>query len=312
MNNINRNLERYQQQIIRKQKLENMAKNMLKKKHELEYRMNDLSAILFENEQIKNKFSGIRLSSLYYNIAGKGMEQVGMEMREKYVSTFKYDLMRTELVNLDKDIKRSYNELSCLRGCEKRYLDSIVDLAKYLQNINFEYSEEYLESENKRIYLNGQKREMNSEIEVAQVALRSIGSVKIGLDSVKSWGTLDRIRGNPDILNKKKQYIDNTQKSLYRMQVILQKLSSEINDVNISLEDQVAISEFTNFAYFLLTGLFIDTDLPGHIFAARAQLKQIYEKINGVVKVLKTKCEVIDEEIYKLSMKNQKYLANIM
>lgn len=305
MNNINRNLERYQQQIIRKQKLDNMVKTMLKKKQELEYTMNDLSTILFKNGQMKNKLAGLRLSSLYYNIAGRDMEQVGIETRKNYVAMLKYDLMRAELVNLDRDIKRSYNELSCLRGCEKRYLDAIVKKTKYLESIKFEYSEEYLESENKKFYLSGQKREMRCEMEVAKIALRAISSVKTGLDSVKSWGTIDRIKANNEAFYKKKQYVDNTQNSLYRMQIVLQKLLAEINDVNISEEDQAAIAVFTNFAYYFITGLFMDTDLYGHILTTRERLNKIYEKINDVVNVLRTKCEVIDEEINKLSIKNK-------
>lgn len=56
MNNINKNLERYQQQIIRKQRLENMTKIMLKAKQELEVGMNELSTCLFESDNEKNMF----------------------------------------------------------------------------------------------------------------------------------------------------------------------------------------------------------------------------------------------------------------
>ena len=50
MNNINKNLERYQQQIIRKQRLENITKNLLKEKQELELKINELSNVIFDNE----------------------------------------------------------------------------------------------------------------------------------------------------------------------------------------------------------------------------------------------------------------------
>lgn len=303
MNNINKNLERYQQQIIRKQRLENMTKIMLKAKQELEVGMNELSTCLFESDNEKNMFSGFVLSSMYYDIAGKNKDKIDTETREKYVAMIKYDLMRNDLLNLDKSIMQSYNELSCLWGCEKKYIDSIVAVANYLKDLKYEFSEEYMELGNKIIYLNGQKKEMSSAIGIAQVAIRAISSVKIGLDSVKSWGTIESARGDNDVLNKKKQYIDNTQKSVYRMQLVLRKLAIELNDVNISIVDQVTISEFIKFAEFFLAGLFIADDLQEHVIEAQCQIKQINYKITEVVKTLKDKCSIIDEENNRLNKK---------
>lgn len=303
MNSVNKNLERYQQQIIRKQRLENITKNLLKEKQELELKINELSNVIFDNESDKENFAGVSLSSVYYNVAGKSMEKVDTGEREKYVVVMKYDLMRNELINIDRDIMRSDNELSCLWGCEKKYLDAILAKVKYLKDIDYERSEEYMELENKIIYLNGQKREMSGAMEIAQVALRAVSSVKIGIDSVKSWGTVESARGNTDVLNKKKQYIDNTQKSIYRMQLVLRKLSTELYDVNISIVDQVAISEFIKFAYSFFTDLFIETDLQTHIISSQYQIKQIYNKINEIIKTLKNKCSIIDEETSKLNKK---------
>ena len=311
MNSINKNLERYQQQIIRKQRLENITKNLLKEKQELEFKMNEISKAIFESESDKDNFAGVSLSSVYYNVAGKSMEKIDAEEREMYVSVVKYDLMRNELLNLDKDIMRSYNELSCLWGCEKKYLDAIVAKAKYLKDINYECSEEYMELENKIIYLNGQKKEMSGAVEIAQVALRAVSSVKIGIDSVKSWGTIDSARGNTDVLYKKKQYIDNTQKSIYRMQLVLRKLSTKLYDVNISIVDQVAISEFIKFAETFFTCLFKEIDLQTHIISSQYQIKQIYEKINDKIKTLKNKCSIIDEETSKLNKKYKELSSNL-
>lgn len=303
MNNINKNLERYQQQIIRKQRLENMTKIMLKEKQELELGMNEISEWLFESENEKNMFSGITLSSMYYEIAGKNKERIDSDTKEKYVAMIKYDLMRNDLSNLNKNIMQSYNELSCLWGCEKKYIDSIVAAANYVKDFNMEYGEDYMELENKIIYLNGQKKEMSSAIESAQVATRAISSVKIGIDSVKSWGTIESARGNIDVLNKKKQYIDNTQKSVYRMQLCIRKLATELNDVNISIVDQVTISEFTKFAEFFLVGLIIENDLQSHILESQCQIKQIFDKVNSIIKLLKDKCVIIDEETCRLNKK---------
>ena len=62
MNSINKNLERYQQQIIRKQRLENITKNLLKEKQELEFKMNEISKAIFESESDKDNFAGVSLS----------------------------------------------------------------------------------------------------------------------------------------------------------------------------------------------------------------------------------------------------------
>ena len=104
MNSVNKNLERYQQQIIRKQRLENITKNLLAEKQELETKMNELSKVIFDNESDKENFAGVILSSVYYKVAGKSMEKVDAGEREKYVAVVKYDLMRNELINIDRDI----------------------------------------------------------------------------------------------------------------------------------------------------------------------------------------------------------------
>ena len=63
------------------------------------------------------------------------------------------------------------------------------------------------------------------------------------------------------------------------------------------------MKEFIKFAEFFLAGLFTADDLQEHVIEAQCQIKQINYKITEVVKTLKDKCSIIDEENNRLNKK---------
>lgn len=292
----NKEQERYQQQIIRKQRLELMLKNMRVEKEGLEKSREYFVDYLESMDEKIKEIENISLASLYYKMFTNKYNKVGRETLEKYAISIKFNLVCKEIIELDKEIDRANNELSCLVGCEKRYIGAFMKNLDYLKEIKLDVGAGIMELENKITYLNGQRKEMNKAIEAGQVLLRTISSVKNGLESAKSWGNKNVLEGDIHFVNKKFQYIENTQKSLCRMQLLLRKFYIELNEVSISIADQVIIYEFSNFVYRFYEGLFSDRGFFRHIATCQCELKQMDMEVTHVVDKLKRKCKIIEYE----------------
>ncbi len=312
----NKELERYQQQVIRKQRLELMLKNMMIEKESIEKSIEDYGTYLILAKADIKECENVSLASLYYNMFADKYKKVGREELEKYAISAKFNLLCKELVEINKEIERTNNELSCLQGCEKRYIGLLKKELDNYRNKDAEYGSQLMELENKMVYLNGQRKEMNKAIEIGQVLLRTLGSVKNGIDSAKNWGNRSSLEGKEHQANKKYQYIENTQNSLCRMQILLRKFYIELNEVNVSITDQVIIYECANFVYGFYDGLFGTEGFFRNITQCQCELKQMRTEIIHVIKQLKVKCAMLEEEEKRIREKREELektaIPNIM
>lgn len=301
----NKELARYQQQLIRKQRLELMLKNMLIEKESIEKSIADYGTYLILVKANVKECENISLASLYYNMFTEKYRKVGREELEKYAISAKFNLLCKELVDINKEIERTSNELSCLQGCEKRYISLLKKELDSCRNKDSEYDLKLMELENKMVYLNGQRKEMNKAIEIGQVLLRTLESVKNGIDSAKNWGNRSSLERNEYQANKKYQYIENTQNSMCRMQILLRKFYIELNEVNVSITDQVIVYECANFVYGFYDGLFGIEGFFRYITQCQCELKQMRTEIIHIIKQMKLKCRMLEEQEKKMSRERE-------
>ncbi|MBQ8042768.1 MAG: hypothetical protein IJ272_01285, partial [Clostridia bacterium] len=165
----NNELERCQQQIIRKQRLELIVKNMLIERESLEIKIDGIRQYLLEQNEELDKTKDISLAYMYYEMFREKHEKVDRSIRKKYIFAAMYSLLYKEIEELDKDIASCKKELSCLNGCKKRYLNSYITTVNQLKNKGDSKSFEIMELDNKIRYLTSQKREMKCAIEAGNV-----------------------------------------------------------------------------------------------------------------------------------------------
>ena len=154
MNKFNDELAMYQQQIVRKKRLEEILNKLRNQRSILERKSEELAKILAKEQKDVEKIEGVSLSSVFFSMVGKREERIDKEKREAYAATLKYDNAKRELEEVNREIELRENEFNSLVGCEDRYKKILNEKVNYIKNNNIQYANEIIELENKICYYN--------------------------------------------------------------------------------------------------------------------------------------------------------------
>lgn len=154
MNKFNDELAMYQQQIVRKKRLEEILNKLRNQRSILERKSEELAKILAKEQKDVEKIEGVSLSSVFFSMVGKREERIDKEKREAYAATLKYDNAKRELEEVNREIELRENEFNSLVGCEDRYKKIFNEKVNYIKNNNIQYANEIIELENKICYYN--------------------------------------------------------------------------------------------------------------------------------------------------------------
>ena len=152
MNKFNDELAMYQQQIVRKKRLEEILNKLRNQRSILERKSEELAKILAKEQKDVEKIEGVSLSSVFFSMVGKREERIDKEKREAYAATLKYDNAKRELEEVNREIELRENEFNSLVGCEDRYKKIFNEKVNYIKNNNIQYANEIIELENKICY----------------------------------------------------------------------------------------------------------------------------------------------------------------
>ena len=91
--------------------------------------------------------------------------------------------------------------------------------------------------------------------------------------------------------------LDNAQEQVEQLQVELRRFKTELADVEITADLQVAVDSFLKFADFFFDGLFADWAVLDHINQAQSRVENTKSQIKRVLALLKKMREDVDVQI---------------
>ena len=138
MNKFNDELAMYQQQIVRKKRLEEILNKLRNQRSILERKSKELAKILAKEQKDVEKIEGVSLSSVFFSMVVKREERIDKEKREAYAATLKYDNAKRELEEVNREIELRENEFNSLVGCEDRYKKIFNEKVNYIKNNNLQ------------------------------------------------------------------------------------------------------------------------------------------------------------------------------
>ena len=301
MDKYNDELAMYQQQIFRKQRLEEILKQLEKQSSSLKNKADELAKTLAKEQRDVEKIEGVSLSSIFFNIIGKKEERIDKEKREAYAALLKYDNAKRELEEVYREIELRKNELNSLVGCEDKYKAKFKEKVEYIKKNDSQNAREIIDIENKITYFNSQIKEINEAIVAGKRALEYARDARDCLDSADSWSTWDLFSDGmmADIMKHSK--LDEAQECVSRMQSTLRRFKTELSDVNINADITVKLSGFTEFADYFFDGLFVDLAVKSHIESLIYEVSNVSRNVSEIVNKLENNSTIIREEIDKLN-----------
>ena len=158
-------------------------------------------------------------------------------------------------------------------------------------------AQQIAESESRIAALKVQKWELLEAINAGKTALHTVNEVLETLDNAEGWSTWDVMGGGLMADLAKYEELDDAQKQIEQLQVELRRFKTELADVEITADLQVAVDSFLKFADFFFDGLFADWAVLDHINQAQSRVENTKSQIKRVLALLKKMREDVDVQI---------------
>ncbi|MBQ3009016.1 MAG: hypothetical protein IJD80_05450 [Oscillospiraceae bacterium] len=283
---MNERLKELSGKVARKQKTESALESLYARKDELLGRIYDLQPVLEKEERDVTKLENFSLSALLHTIAGTKEEQLEKERREAYTALVRLQNAEGELNAVNSEIDRYTYELRSLAGCEDEYKNLLDERMKSIMNSPSVTDENRVILEERAAYLAAQEKEISEAIRAGNNALHIIDSINKELSSAKNWSTLDMLGGDLISTLAKQSKMSNSQIGIYQLQNALTHFRSELTDITVDADIQIATDDFLSFADFWFDGLLADFMVHDKINQTIKQVARTQSQIRLVISKL--------------------------
>lgn len=280
-------------QLTYKKRLEAMLSELRAQEAPLARKVAQLETAMLSERKDVDRLEGHSLAAFVYYALGKKEEKLDAERREYYAARVKYDAAARELEAIRQDIEATREDLQDLHDCESRYAAALEQKRIAIENAGLPESREILAKGRSLNLLHCQEQELVEAVSAGNAALRAADDVEDSLRSAMDWSALDLLGGSPFVDAAKHEKLDEAQKRVEELQVLLQKFNKELSDVTIRANVQVNIDAMLKFADFFFDNIFTDTAVMDRVRQAHVQVEQTRDQILGVLRQLQTKLDEV-------------------
>lgn len=280
-------------QLTYKKRLEAMLSELRAQEAPLALKVAQLETAMLSERKDVDRLEGHSLAAFVYYALGKKEEKLDAERREYYAARVKYDAAARELEAIRQDIEATREDLQDLHDCESRYAATLEQKRIAIENAGLPESREILAKGRSLNLLHCQEQELVEAVSAGNAALRAADDVEDSLRSAMDWSALDLLGGSPFVDAAKHEKLDEAQKRVEELQVLLQKFNKELSDVTIRANVQVNIDAMLKFADFFFDNIFTDTAVMDRVRQAHVQVEQTRDQILGVLRQLQTKLDEV-------------------
>lgn len=280
-------------QLTYKKRLEAMLSELRAQEAPLARKVAQLETAMLSERKDVDRLEGHSLAAFVYYALGKKEEKLDAERREYYAARVKYDAAARELEAIRQDIEATREDLQDLHDCESRYAATLEQKRIAIENAGLPESREILAKGRSLNLLHCQEQELVEAVSAGNAALLAADDVEDSLRSAMDWSALDLLGGSPFVDAAKHEKLDEAQKRVEELQVLLQKFNKELSDVTIRANVQVNIDAMLKFADFFFDNIFTDTAVMDRVRQAHVQVEQTRDQILGVLRQLQTKLDEV-------------------
>lgn len=257
-----------------------------------------------------DKLEGRSLANYFYQIIGKLDEKIDEERKQAYAAKVKLDAAERELAAVDWEIQEIQSQLQELVGCEAAYIAALESKRNAVKTSGTPVASQILEIEERIVFLENQKKEIQEAVSAGQSALGTADSVLSELEDADGWNTWDIIGGGGIITHMAKHgHLDDAQEKVEQLQGKLRRFKTELADINIQADMQVNIDGFLRFADYFFDGLFADWAVGDKISESQSSVQEVKNQINSALSKLSSMDVASDREIAALKSRIEELIV---
>lgn len=308
---INKELEELQQRVFKYRRADTLLKQLRSQLKEQQDRLLLLELELEKENHDVEKISKMSLSSVFYTILGSREKQVEKERQEALAAQLKYEDMKRQSADTQRQISALQSEKIELKDSESKYnalFQKKYELLKQSDSVN---SHQIMELENKISLSKANLKEISEAISSGYSVKSSLSNVEQSLDSAENWGAWDMWGGGGLITNLVKHgHIDDARDRASEVQMLLNRFRTELADVKISSQITIDIGGFTKFADFFFDGLISDWVVQSRIHDSQDSVDRVRDQVSSVLRKLEKMQDNDKAELNKLENELSVHISN--
>ena len=311
MNHYDDNLSQLQQRVTLKKQLEAKLDDLRNQRRIFEKKATELREEHCNEQSDVDRLEGRSLANYFYQIIGKLDDKLDQERREVYAAKVKLDSAERELAAVECESQEIQSQLQELAGCEEAYAAALERKRNAVTSSGTPAGAEILETEERIVFLESQKREIREAMSAGRSALGTADSVLSELEEADGWNTWDMFGGGGIITHMAKHsHLDDAQEKVEQLQGKLRNFKTELADINIHADMQVNIDGFLRFADYFFDGLFADWAVGDQISESQSSVRKVKSQINTALTKLAGLETNADSEISSLKARVEELLVN--
>lgn len=289
-------LKELYQKVQMKKNLEIKLNELVSQRNELNNKEYELKKRMISEQNDVGRLEQGGISSFLYELMGRKEEKLEQERQEAHEAKSKYNTVVFQLMSIEKEISRYEAQLRELAGCEEEYQRLMEIRLEQMKQTN----PEIIVLEQRIIESQSDQKEILEAKIAAKAALDKANEAKSSIDSAGGWSTFDLLGGGAMADMMKYAKLNEAERRIQELQVLLGRLKTELADVQVDVDVQVKVGDFLMMADFFFDNLFTDYAVRSKISNAKAQLEQVMDQIRDVI------CQM--DDLMTREQKNEKEL----
>ncbi len=274
--------------IDRRNHLEKVVENLQAQYNELLIECDQLYASWNKEETDVDNIENSSITGFFLDLFGKREEKLDKERREAYAAKTRYDSAEREKQAVKYDLDRYTAELDSLQNSDEQYAALLKERMAFIENNGVTGSEDILALEENLFFLENNKRELDEAITVGNQAATLASEIIANLDGAIDLFTWDILFDSFLVDLQKHDYLDKAVKTGEKLNHALRLFRSELADVTIDENIDVALDGFLSFADFFFDGLFSSIAVNDRVKKSRADVDRARSKIYSTLRILET------------------------
>lgn len=300
------------------------AKENLRKKKKYEEQLQQVTAILQEEEKKVEKLKGqltkeevdvarlegFSLTSIFYTVIGQKLEKIDKEQQEVLAAKLKYEEAVQTIEDIKKEIQQYKEKLTDVADAKAQYDELVSRKEQMIYDQNSFWSEELFALTEKEAEVFSQIKEYDEAIFAGEAAVDKLNEALASLDSAKGWSTFDMLGGGLLSTAMKHGKMDDAKEHIHQVQKHLRHFQAELSDIEGQMKTNLEIGGLLRFSDYFFDGLIIDWMVHGQISDCDDQTVETKQKVSEMLSILNEQRNRFDAELSAIKQKRTDILES--
>ncbi|MFX3634698.1 MAG: hypothetical protein ACE3L7_12745 [Candidatus Pristimantibacillus sp.] len=261
----NRELELCRERKASLHLLERQSKQLQTRLNIEKKRVKELEVELDREQEDVDKLVKLSWSNLFHTLLKNKDEQLELERQEALAVSLKLQQSKNEVIELEREIREAGEQLDLVSGTAEEYERLLSMKEQWIRGENAESAHRLTELDELLATKQLQSKEWNEAINACRQLVSALQVAEDKLNSAANWGTYDMLGGGIISTSIKHSKIDEARDAIYEARHLLNKLITELKDVNWSIDVTIDIGSMATFADYFFDGLITDWIVQGRI-----------------------------------------------